>query len=241
MVRLIILYYLNIKATHGYEIQKYIQVAGFNRWANVKSGSIYYALNKMEKEGEVKLVKETIHGSRTRKIYEITDKGREELNKSIRGEMEKFLVPIGTEKYILPMFVDEITKDESDLIINKHIEKLNEQLKYWKYWRDVKITDGSTEVEKISFDMTISNIEYSIKWHKALLQEYEDYVNGAKKQHELIKCFDFCEMDTEIPNNENKEDSKKIINELKKIIVDNTNYSDEQLEELLKVLKNGKA
>jgi DNA-binding PadR family transcriptional regulator len=132
MVRLIILYYLNIKSTHGYEIQKYIQVTGVNQWANVKSGSIYYALSKMEKAGEVKLIKETIHGSRTRKIYEITEKGRAELNKSIRNEMEKLLVPIGTEKYILPMFLDEITMDESNSIIHKHIEKLNEHLEYWK-------------------------------------------------------------------------------------------------------------
>lgn len=241
MVKLIILYYLNIKSTHGYEIQKYIQTTGFNQWANVKSGSIYYALSKMEKDGEVKLVKETIHGSRTRKIYDITNKGRVELNKSIKLEMEKFLVPIGTEKYILPMFVDEITKSESDFIINKHLEKLNEQLEYWKYWRKIKVSDESTEVEKISFDMTISNIEYSIKWHKELLNEYEDYVHGAKKQHELIKSFDFCDIDTEMPSMENKEDSKKIINELKKIIIDNTNYSGEELEALLRVIKTGKS
>ncbi len=32
MIRTLILYYLNIKPTHGYEIQKFLQVSGADRW-----------------------------------------------------------------------------------------------------------------------------------------------------------------------------------------------------------------
>ena len=39
MVRILILYYLNIKTTHGYEIQKFIQETGLEQWTQIKSGS----------------------------------------------------------------------------------------------------------------------------------------------------------------------------------------------------------
>ncbi|WP_235689849.1 PadR family transcriptional regulator [Clostridioides difficile] len=58
MIRTLILYYLNIKPTHGYEIQKFLQVSGADRWTKIQSGSIYYALAKLEKDGGVRVLKE---------------------------------------------------------------------------------------------------------------------------------------------------------------------------------------
>ncbi|MDV9924842.1 PadR family transcriptional regulator, partial [Clostridioides difficile] len=55
MIRTLILYYLNIKPTHGYEIQKFLQVSGADRWTKIQSGSIYYALAKLEKDGGVRV------------------------------------------------------------------------------------------------------------------------------------------------------------------------------------------
>ena len=75
MIRGLILYYLNIKPTHGYEIQLFIKVSGMDQWAKVQSGSIYYALNKLEKEKCIQVLREERTGSRVRKIYEITDLG----------------------------------------------------------------------------------------------------------------------------------------------------------------------
>ncbi len=49
MIKVLILYYLSIKPTHGYEIQKFIQVNHMDEWTKIQSGSIYYAINKLEK------------------------------------------------------------------------------------------------------------------------------------------------------------------------------------------------
>lgn len=238
MVKAIILYYLSVKATHGYEIQKYIQTTGAAVWAKIKSGSIYYAISKMEKSGEVELVKEEAHGSRVRRIYKITDKGRDELEKVINEELAKYLVPIGTEKFIIPMFLNKADKEKGINIIDKHIKELNEALEYWKYWKNIKTNTILTELEKLSFDMSIINIENSIKWHETLKKEYDIYVKEADKQYDVIKNIDFSEIDE--AEDESINSNNKKINELRDIILNKPKEAKEAFEELINLLNNKK-
>jgi len=236
MVKVLILYYLSIKETHGYEMQKYIQNTGMSAWAKVKSGSIYYALSKMEEKGEVELAEEKTQGSRVRRIYRITEKGREELKKALKLELSKNLVPIGTEKFISPSFLCEIDKKSGIEIITKHIKELKENLEYWEYWKNLKVTDKTQNVEQISFDMTIETIKYSIKWHEALIDEYDYYVKLSSNQAQIIKDLSFDEIfideDKSITLNKDK------IQELKNIIENKPEGAKEALEELLKMFNS---
>jgi DNA-binding PadR family transcriptional regulator len=54
MIKLLLLYYLSVKPTHGYEIQRFIQENELDKWTKIQSGSIYYALAKLEKEGLIR-------------------------------------------------------------------------------------------------------------------------------------------------------------------------------------------
>ncbi|MGL5415128.1 MAG: PadR family transcriptional regulator [Clostridium sp.] len=238
MVKLIILYYLDIKSTHGYEIQKFIQATGLDVWAKVKSGSIYYALSKMEKNGEVELYKEENNGSKVRKIYRITEKGKDELKNTIINELGRSLTPISTEKFIIPVAFGKVNKEDAIQIINKHIKELEETLDYWNHWNSIKINDNTLEVEKISFEMTITNIENSIKWHKALIKEYDAYSKMSIEQEEMIRNIDFGEVE-HIENGNIEKDAKKI-NELKNIILNDKEKSQEALDELVKLMSSSK-
>ena len=238
MVKLIILYYLNIKSTHGYEIQKFIQAAGLDVWAKVKSGSIYYALSKMEKNGEVELYKEETIGSKVRKIYKITEKGKNELKKTIEDELDKSLMPIGTDKFIIPITFNRIDKQDAIAIINKHIKSLEKALDYWEYWKDIKINESTLQVEIISFEMTVTVIKDSIRWHRALIDEFDEYVKYSESQEVMIKNIDFGEV--EEPKNNSEEVDKKRIEELQEIILNNPEQSKEALEELMKLMRQNK-
>lgn len=238
MVKLIILYYLNIKSTHGYEIQKFIQATGLDVWAKVKSGSIYYALSKMEKNGEVELYKEETIGSKVRKIYKITEKGKNELRKTTEEELDKSLMPIGTDKFIIPITFNRIDKQDAIAIINKHIKNLENTLEYWEYWKDIKINESTLQVEIISFEMTITVIKDSIRWHRALIDEFDEYVRYSESQEVMIKNIDFGEV--EEPKNNSEEVDKKRIEELQEIILNNPEQSKEALEELMKLMRQNK-
>lgn len=238
MVKLIILYYLNIKSTHGYEIQKFIQATGLDVWAKVKSGSIYYALSKMEKNGEVELYKEETNGSKVRKIYKITEKGKLELKNTIKQELDKPLMPIGIDKFIIPITFNRLDKEDAVKIISKHIKNLEETLDYWEYWKNIKINDSTLDVEKISFEMTVSGIKDSIRWHKAVIDEYDEYIKYSQSQELMIKNIDFGEV--EEPKNINNEANKERIEELREIILNNPKKSKEALEELMNLMSQGK-
>jgi len=236
MVKVLILYYLNIKATHGYEIQKFIQASGFDTWTNIKAGSIYYALSKMEKVGEIELVREEIRGSRTRRIYKITDLGIIELKKAIEKELDKPLVPLNIDKFILPITFNKLDKDVAIKIIEEHMKDINKTLEYWNHWRDIKINSDSPQVETISFDMTISNYEYELKWYRALINEFDLYFKLSEKNEAMIKNFNFNEIDEE--GIENIDINNASVNQLKNIILNNSDTSKAALEKLIKVIGN---
>lgn len=76
MTNLILLSFLRQRPMHGYEIQQLIQSSRMDLWTNILSGSIYYALNKMEQDGLIVATAEERTGARLRKIYSITDAGK---------------------------------------------------------------------------------------------------------------------------------------------------------------------
>ncbi|MGH4123524.1 MAG: PadR family transcriptional regulator [Clostridium sp.] len=235
MVKALILYYLNIKETHGYEIQKFLQLNGMDTWANIKAGSIYYALSKMEKSGEIELAREETKGSRVRKIYRITDKGRKELKVTLEKELDKQLLPVNVEKFILPITINRLAKEKAINILNNHINDLNKALDYWKHWKNIKTTGACLEIERIAFEMTIVNFEYSISWHKALIKEYDIIKNVSQQQEKIIATFNF---DEESENKHLEKINEERISELRETILNNPDKSKEALEKLIKLMSS---
>ncbi|MGL5354528.1 MAG: PadR family transcriptional regulator, partial [Clostridium sp.] len=196
--------------------------------------SIYYALSKMEKSGEVKLVREETRGSRVRRIYEITDLGISELKKAIEKELDKPLVPLNLDKFILPITFNKLNKNEAIAIIDERIKELNKKLEYWNYWKGLKINESSTKVEKLSFDMTISNYEYEIKWHESLIEEFDLYYELSEKNEIMIKNFDFGGIDEKDSDDNNINNAS--INELKDIILKDPRLAKNALDRLINII-----
>ncbi len=84
MFRYLVLYALREGPAHGYAIMKKIsEIVGMDYVPS--SGVLYPTLHALEREG---LVKSVIEGRR--RVYELTDKGRKELEAKLR-EIEKFI------------------------------------------------------------------------------------------------------------------------------------------------------
>lgn len=235
MIKALILFYLSIKPTHGYEIQKFIQVSGLDKWTKIQSGSIYYALAKLEKDKCIELAREDKIGSRIRKIYGITEKGREELEIALREELGKEIASVGSDKLFIYTMFNRINKDEMKEIIKKHIKELKKKYDYWTYWKDMKINKNSMEAEIISFDMSISSLEYQIKWHEAILKDIDRYIDISSKQEQIIKDIDFGELDEKAEINDLEINQR--IQRLKEEIVNNPENAKEKIDELILMLK----
>ena len=132
IIKVLILYYLSIKSTHGYEIQKFIQINHMDKWTKIQSGSIYYALNKLEKDGFIVLKEEIGSGSKARKIYKITDNGRAELKELVKNELANELFPSGSDKFIIYPLLNTLDKQNMISLVNSHINGLRDKKTYLK-------------------------------------------------------------------------------------------------------------
>lgn len=190
MIQLLILYYLNIKATHGYEIQKFIKHNHMEEWNNIKSGSIYYAMNKLEKEGLIELIEKIGNKEKSKRIYSITEKGRKELKKMASVELEKPLNDVFSEKFLIYPIIDSIQKEELIKKIEIHIKILEEKLVRIDYWYEIKENEAKN-VEKATFELMKNTLISQIKWHKVLINNIDETIEMSNDITKLIKNVDF--------------------------------------------------
>ncbi|NLG02374.1 MAG: PadR family transcriptional regulator [Clostridia bacterium] len=191
MVRVFILYYLNMKATHGYEIQRFFQLSGMEQWMKIQSGSIYYALTKLEKEGLIYVVREESTGTRVRKIFGITTEGKQALEREMLESLEVPIFEVGSSKFVLYLMTGILKKNDAAKRISHHIEQLKEQKEMWVKWRDIKLEPESTKLEIITFDMTIQNIDNQILWHEEFLKNLDLYMKQSHIYKNVINEFNF--------------------------------------------------
>lgn len=239
MIRGFILYYINIKPTHGYEIQKFLQISGTEQWAKIQSGSIYYALTKLEKEKYIKVLKEERTGSRVRKIYEITASGRKELHKEMAEELNKPLWPISTMKFLTGPMLSALSKEECVNILNRHIGDLIEQQNFWIKWRDIKIGDQTDELNRLSFDITIDSIKGQITWHEELLKNIDQYIKFSEQSGVMIKSFDFDRIEADHADSE-VEEKINYISSIKDAILKDPDNAVVNLDKILEELSSQK-
>ena len=80
--RMLVLNLLNEKSYYGYEIIKTLKERSNNVF-DMKEGTLYPILHKLENEGLVKSSNQEVSG-RTRKVYSITIKGVKQLEKQTK-------------------------------------------------------------------------------------------------------------------------------------------------------------
>jgi len=223
----LILYYLSIKATHGYEIQKFIQMNQLDKWTKIQSGSIYYALNKLEKEKLIRLRDQEIKGEKARKIYEITDNGRSKLDYLVKLELDNEIADITSDKFVIYPILNVLDKNTMIEHIKIHIVKLEKKLEYLFGWKKIKVTDNTLKVEKIAFEIMIQNLENQIKWHEALIEEMDKCMLVSKDVEQLIRNFDFSNI------SKLEESRNNYIENLKKEILNDPQNAEKKLDELI--------
>ncbi len=237
MIRGIILYYLNIKPTHGYEIQQFINFSGIDQWVNIQSGSIYYALTKLEKEKNISILREERIGSRLRKIYQITEKGRETLVDEMKQELMTPLFKIGSPKFITSPILDTVPEQEARQLIASHIKELQKTKDFWEYWGERKGQDDAYNLTKLTFQIAINSLEQQIEWHEELLTHLEYYIKSAKTMSDMIASIDF-ENTTNDTHSSFPDTKIDILEQLKNTIEENPQKALENIDFMIEQLKS---
>lgn len=238
MIRGIILCYLKIKPTHGYEIQQYLQLSGVEHWAKIQSGSIYYALASLEKEKNIEVLREERTGSRVRKIYRITEKGMDTLQDEMKEALKTPITNLGSIKFFISPILCTLSREDIVEITGNHIRELKEQKEYWIVWQKAKKGEKPNILTDISFEMNIQNIEYQIKWHEELLFHLDLYIEESKWMVQTLEQFDVSLYEKQ-PGKSQTEQSIEYMNRTKDTMKDNPEIVkklDVLIEELKKQL-----
>ena len=122
----LILAILNFNEATGYEIKKLSTDGQFSHFVDVSYGSIYPALARLEKEEMVTCRFESQQGKPDRKVYSITDKGRQEFIASLSQPpaQDKFK----SEFLLVAMNAELTTVETLERAIDARIAYLNEKL-----------------------------------------------------------------------------------------------------------------
>jgi len=118
-----ILGFLMRSSMTGYEIKKRFSLS-FAFFSGLSYGSLYPALKKMEQQGLITMKLEIQDGAPNKKVYTITDQGREEFLKALRSPME--LGRLKSEYLTRLFFFADIEPDERAAIATSHLEAIRQ-------------------------------------------------------------------------------------------------------------------
>jgi DNA-binding PadR family transcriptional regulator len=171
MSELVILGLLKLKPMHGYEIQSIIQESKMDDWANLLSGSIYYAISKLEKEGLIEPFKEERTGSRVRVIYNISKDGEQcyfDLLKEHLGVQPHLL----KSDFMLALsMIHHLDKETAIKILEQNLTNLASLRDQWEIRKQFASTaKGSNPLMELSFESSLEVIDIDIKTVKKAIE-----------------------------------------------------------------------
>ncbi|MGT2907225.1 PadR family transcriptional regulator [Streptococcus dentiloxodontae] len=124
MIKLLVLAILNEKSMSGYDIKSLLEVSDTQRWAGVLPGSIYNALQKLERAGHIEIESIETNGNRQKAIYKITDSGRKYQTELVKECLTANKIYYPTHLYTGISFADQLPVQEAI----EHLQKNKEEL-----------------------------------------------------------------------------------------------------------------
>ncbi|MFD5111521.1 PadR family transcriptional regulator [Streptomyces sp. NPDC058391] len=159
---------------HGYQVRNDLEYWGAHEWSHAKPGSIYHALKQMAKQGVLLAheVAPSTAGGPPRTEYEITDAGREEYFKLLRGSLIAYDQKMDVLSAALGFIVDLPRAEAVDL--------LKERVRTIEAWR-ASVTEhyvpeeGPEQLGHIGeiMNLWVHSADAGAEWTRGLIKRIE--------------------------------------------------------------------
>lgn len=170
----------------GYEINKLAAEGRFNHFMETSYGSIYPALNKLTEAGLVSWRQEAHDGKPTRKIYALTEAGREALFSALQEEPKADTFK--SEFLFICLYSRYLSEQHMETILNTQLARLAEGLN--RLSSAFEICEHNSSKFAIGYGVALHRaaIEY-IKLHDHLLTDKDEasFVNTAEAKPNSVK------------------------------------------------------
>ena len=175
-----ILGFLSMRPLSGYDLKKLFDMSAAYFWPADQT-QIYRILRKLEKEGLIEL-KEQIKGETVdKKVYAITDRGREENLKLIRQNTVADF--ISRDSFLVQLFLSgALSKNEWLAFIDTQLKNINELKgklteEYEKNYANFLSLTGLKEN-----DSSLSSVDYVYRWELIKCREYAKLLKKLKTE-----------------------------------------------------------
>lgn len=154
---------------HGHQIRRAAQVDRTELWADIRPGSLYGALHRMEAEGVVETVRTEQVGNRpARTVYAITAEGRAELAAHRDGALRDARLRPDPVDLAL-QFTTELDPATLAALVAERLQAMATQLAFWRRLQR-EADPHLSEREKLGFSHTLRRLEAEVAWHDELLE-----------------------------------------------------------------------
>lgn len=124
--RMLVLGVLHRGVFHPYEIKRRLQAAMVECYIDVDTGTLYYAVRQLEKDGLITAVaEERVTRGGVRTIYRITDKGRAEFRAGLHRQLDEE-GPVAQTLYGALLFLHLADRSVVEDSIRRRISRLDE-------------------------------------------------------------------------------------------------------------------
>lgn len=153
---------------YGHQIRRDARIDRTELWSEVKPGSLYLALHKLEAEGLIEPVRTEQQGKLpARTVFAITAEGRREL-RALRAEALRDVV-LRPDPVDLALAVSaDLDEDSLRGFIASRREALSSRMTSLVREREQKWPD-QTPADDLIMDHLIARIETEVRWHDTVL------------------------------------------------------------------------
>lgn len=171
--RLAILGLLKERPLYGYELKSIIEQY-MGDWTSIAFGSIYFALRKLTEEGLVReLAVEQEKGRPSRRVYELTDDGKDEFRSLLRDAWtreDRVYYPFD----IALFFLKELSREEQLKFIRKRLEDTRRTLGYLDgHEKEMRSDPRVPPVAGAIFSHTRHHVRAELAWLEEVLAGIE--------------------------------------------------------------------
>jgi len=162
---------------YGYQLEKTIEGWGMRNWTQIGFSSIYYILKKLEKKEMVKSKLEKVEGRPSRKVFVITDNGRQAMK-------EKLIELLSWNKKLINPFdlglayLNYLEPQEVVNCLENYIESAQGRIKFLESSVRMQEELEAPYYVVALFSRPLASLKTEIKW-------VEEFIEKIKKQEKI--------------------------------------------------------
>ena len=155
-------------AMYGHQIRRDARVDRAELWSDVRPGSLYGALHRLEGEGLVRALRTEQEGNLpARTVYEITDEGRRELHVLQTEALEEVRFPPDPVDLALATAAD-VDEDTLRGHLDDRVRELTARLSRLEHLRERAWPD-QTVADDLVLDHARLRLRAELEWHELVL------------------------------------------------------------------------